>query len=182
MRQPEGELKSTLLCPRRISHSLLMKANGFYGSRGISGRIPEGYTLLEQRFWRDVKRSGRDWKANTTDPGHGVQLHEWARSGWTYHAKGIWVSPSQKEPPILTLFGSTNLNSRSANLDTELAFVMVLPESTNEGETDEGVMNLRRQLAGEVAGLRQFAVPWEGSERRVRLGTKLLVNLVGGML
>ncbi|KLO07327.1 CDP-diacylglycerol-glycerol-3-phosphate 3-phosphatidyltransferase [Schizopora paradoxa] len=158
------------------------KANGFYGSRGISGRIPEGYTFLEQRFWKGVVRSGRDWKSEESGSGHGVQLHEWSRPGWTYHAKGIWVSPHQGEPPILTLFGSTNLNSRSANLDTELAFVMVLPESNSGDASGDDVMLLRRKLADEIAGLRQFAVPWEGAQRRVRAGTKVLVNLVGGML
>jgi CDP-diacylglycerol---glycerol-3-phosphate 3-phosphatidyltransferase len=55
------------------------KANGFYGSSGISGRIPHGYTILEQRFWRGVKEAG---KTNQVD------LREWERKDWTYHAKG----------------------------------------------------------------------------------------------
>ncbi|KAG6840927.1 hypothetical protein C0991_003185 [Blastosporella zonata] len=54
------------------------KANGFFGSKGISGRIPEGYTLLEQRFMSAVKRTGRL---------SGVELTEWEKDGWTYHAK-----------------------------------------------------------------------------------------------
>ncbi|KAH8117096.1 CDP-diacylglycerol-glycerol-3-phosphate 3-phosphatidyltransferase [Phellopilus nigrolimitatus] len=152
-------------------------ANGFLGSSGISGRIPEGYTLLEQRFWRGVQRFHREWRE-----GHGVQLHEWKKDGWTYHAKGLWVSPShdstgEGEAPVLTLFGSTNLNSRSANLDTELAFIMVVPSSE-----DKGVHGLREQLGGEVRGLRKHAIPWRGQERNVRLGTKALVGLVEGML
>jgi CDP-diacylglycerol---glycerol-3-phosphate 3-phosphatidyltransferase len=67
-----------------------MQANGFYGSKGLSGRIPEAYTLLEQRFMRAVNAAGRCW---SPDSG-GVQLIEWERDGWTYHAKG--------EPPSLT--------------------------------------------------------------------------------
>ena len=100
----------------------LKQANGFYRSKGVSGRIPEGYTLLEQRFWRGIIRSNRVWSGQ-----HCVQLHEWVRDGWTYHAKGIWVTPTGDSTsdesgnyPVMTLFGSTNLNSRSANLDTEL--------------------------------------------------------------
>lgn len=61
-----------------------LQANGFYGSKGLSGRIPEGYTLLEQRFWTSVQRAGREWKEGLG----GVQLNEWLREGWTYHAKG----------------------------------------------------------------------------------------------
>ncbi|KAL1664199.1 hypothetical protein GGF50DRAFT_55304 [Schizophyllum commune] len=142
------------------------KANGFYGSSGISGRIPEGYTLFEQRFMRAVRQAGRQT---------GVQLHEWHREGWTYHAKGIWVSPTPTEPPVLTLFGSTNLNSRSAHIDTELSFIMVIP-------SDDALMALRRRLAEEVRDLRAHTGPWQGDKRHVRIGTKAIVGVVGGML
>lgn len=55
------------------------EANGFFGSAGVSRLIPEGYTLLEQRFERDVIAMGRR---------EDVSLAEWKRPGWTYHAKG----------------------------------------------------------------------------------------------
>ncbi|EKM55253.1 uncharacterized protein PHACADRAFT_143344 [Phanerochaete carnosa HHB-10118-sp] len=165
-------LQSDLRC-RIISAS--PKANGFYGSKGVSGRIPEGYTLLEQRFMGAVRRAEREWKHDEIDwdvlRGPGVQLSEWEREGWTYHAKGIWLRPSPVADPSLTLFGSTNLNSRSANLDTELSFVIV----TSSPE-------LRRQLREEVDALRAHVRPWRGEDRRVRLGTKALVAMVGGML
>jgi CDP-diacylglycerol---glycerol-3-phosphate 3-phosphatidyltransferase len=84
---------------------------------------------------------------------------------------GIWLSPSVDTPPILTLFGSTNLNSRSANLDTELSFVMA---TSTDG--------LRQKLQEEIQGLQRWAVPWRGGERKVRCRTKAIVGLVGGML
>jgi len=143
-------------------------ANGFYGSRGLSGRIPDGYTLLEQRFMKAVDAAGRNWSA---DSGKGVQLNEWAREGWTYHAKGIWLSPTSDSAPILTLFGSTNLNSRSSHLDTELSFVMITSSHT-----------LRERLQEEVRALHQWAMPWKGHERRVPLTTKVIADIVGGML
>lgn len=175
----------------------LPKANGFYGSNGVSGRIPEGYTLLEQRFMKAVRGARREWKHEQVNwptlRGPGVQLSEWERPGWTYHAKGeqqcilasrfrfvysventragIWLRPQPDADPCLTLFGSTNLNSRSSNLDTELSFVLVTSSP-----------DLRRQLRAEVDGLREHAHPWEGGARRVRLGTKALVAVVGGML
>ncbi|TDL24882.1 CDP-diacylglycerol-glycerol-3-phosphate 3-phosphatidyltransferase [Rickenella mellea] len=155
------------------------KANGFYGSSGISGRIPEGYTHLEQRFWAGILRSRRAWQTTFSEEGnevgHGVQLSEWYRPGWTYHAKGIWLSPHPKDDPVLTLFGSSNLNSRSAHLDTELGFIMV---ASSDGASD----GLRKKLGDEVKGLRQHAQEWKGGGRRVRWGTKALVGLVGGML
>ncbi|KAI0748459.1 hypothetical protein C8Q80DRAFT_1104426 [Daedaleopsis nitida] len=151
------------------------KANGFYESKGISGRIPEAYTLFERRFMKTVRAVGKEWDSQSSDVLPGVQLHEWEREGWTYHAKGIWVRPSPSSDPVLTLFGSTNLNSRSANLDTELSFVMATTSTA-----------LQKKLAEEVDGLRANAHSWRGESdsgsRRVRLGTRALVGLVGAML
>ena len=64
-----------------------MQANGFYGSRGLSGLIPEGYTLLERRFMRAVHVAGRDADSQNGSA-DAVRLSEWMREGWTYHAKG----------------------------------------------------------------------------------------------
>ncbi|KAH9945777.1 CDP-diacylglycerol-glycerol-3-phosphate 3-phosphatidyltransferase [Epithele typhae] len=151
------------------------KANGFYGSKGISGRIPEAYTLFERRFMAAVRQADLEWPASSSSVFPGVQLHEWERDGWTYHAKGIWVRPTPTEPPALTLFGSTNLNSRSAALDTELSFVLATTSPT-----------LRQRLADEVDHLRAHAHPWRGAQdsdsRRVRPGTRALVAVVGDML
>jgi CDP-diacylglycerol---glycerol-3-phosphate 3-phosphatidyltransferase len=72
-----------------IELTLFCQANGFYGSAGISGRIPEGYTLLEQRFMKAVAQAGRRWNPSANgSSGRGVQLSEWEKDGWTYHAKG----------------------------------------------------------------------------------------------
>lgn len=85
------------------------------------------------------------------------------------------MRPTPLSAPVLTLFGSTNLNSRSANLDTELSFVLATTSPL-----------LQEKLAEEVDGLRAHAHPWRGEydseSRRVRLGTRALVGLVGGML
>lgn len=121
-----------------------------------------------------------------------VELKEWNRQGWTYHAKGalaafslrveinrrsgafilgIWLSPNPGSLPILTLFGSTNLNSRSAHLDTELSFVMLANSET-----------VQEKLHLELQGLQNFAEDWKGDRRNVRAFTKLLVRLLNGYL
>lgn len=128
--------------------------------------------------------------------GANVSLKEWNREGWTYHAKGwfqkfdladtgsctlqgIWIRPTPSSLPTMTLFGSTNLNSRSSNLDTELSFIMTIPENND----DKAALALRQKLQDEVQGLKGFAVPWRGESRHVRIGTKILVGLgVEGML
>lgn len=122
-----------------------------------------------------------------------VELREWNRHGWTYHAKGvlvallpsvldlnrpsdpsiigIWLSPNPESPPILTLFGSTNLNSRSAHLDTELSFVMLANSAT-----------VQKKLQLELQSLSNFAEDWKGDQRSVRPVTKLLAWLLSGYL
>jgi CDP-diacylglycerol--glycerol-3-phosphate 3-phosphatidyltransferase len=98
---------------------------------------------------------------------------------------GIWLSPDSKSPPILTLFGSTNLNARSAHLDTELSFLMVLPTEVGEGgdpSSSKAVISLRRALAEEIANIRRNTVDWQGWRRKVRKTTKGFVWLLKGML
>ncbi|KAF8343518.1 hypothetical protein F5887DRAFT_918348 [Amanita rubescens] len=167
------------------------KANGFFGSKGISGRIPEGYTYLEQQFVKAVNGANRGWIADPSGGGRGVQLREWEKDDWTYHAKGIWLSPSHGDLPVLTMFGSTNLNSRSAHLDTELSFVMVIPSEPPEQsknpesshlEQSNSLIRLRRQLQLEIDKIREHVAEWKGAQRNVRRLTKAIVHVVKGML
>lgn len=55
---------------------------------------------------------------------------------------------------------------------------MVVPS----GDEVDDVRRLRRKLAEEVSHLWAHAVSWRGGERKVRVGTKAIVGLVGGML
>src|SRR6187551_2832030 len=68
-------------------------------------------------------------------------------SGPDAPAIGIWLSPSSSSPPVLTLFGSTNLNSRSAHIDTELSFMMIIPETETATTADNETSRLSRDLA-----------------------------------
>ncbi|KAI0306678.1 hypothetical protein B0F90DRAFT_1814530 [Multifurca ochricompacta] len=142
------------------------QANGFYGSKGISSRLPEGYTWLEQQFMAAVRAPQSQDKHSRP-----VELKEWNRHGWTYHAKGIWLSPNFQSPPILTLFGSTNLNTRSAHLDTELSFLMLANSVT-----------IQKKLQLELEGLSDFGEDWKGGQRNVRLITRILARLLSGYL
>ncbi len=91
---------------------------------------------------------------------------------------GIWVrfDDAFSSGPTVSLFGSTNLNSRSANLDTELSFLMV----TSSPE-------LSRSLGDEVEGIRKYASSvgqetWDHRDRRVRWTTMGMAKVVSGML
>ncbi|KIY51771.1 hypothetical protein FISHEDRAFT_18639, partial [Fistulina hepatica ATCC 64428] len=131
------------------------QANGFFDSAGLSRLIPEAYTHLEKQFSSAITRFGRDLR---------VRLVEWAKGTWTYHAKGLWLTPRGVGSfPVLTFFGSSNMSMRSMRYDTELSFVM------------SNTMTLRRRLGAEVNGIRMDTSEWKGRSRRVSLLTKLLV-------
>lgn len=90
--------------------------------------------------------------------------------------KGIWIRPSPDADPTVSVFGSTNLNSRSANLDTELSFILHTESS-----------ELQRKLADEVDNIWTHAQKvgdetWKTPERNPPLMTRLIVALVGKML
>ncbi|KAL9101492.1 MAG: hypothetical protein Q9187_009243, partial [Circinaria calcarea] len=172
-------------------------ANGFYGSKGVSGMLPAAYTLLSRRFLRAVAK---------TAPG-GVELREWRRGmvgepgGWTYHAKGLWLTlppppllppsstsntstppssaTSQPPGPSITVIGSSNYTKRSYSLDAEVGAVVVT--------TDEGLM---RRLKQEEQGLLKYSrtvveADLKSGERRVGLGVRIamwIVGVLGGAL
>lgn len=128
-------------------------ANGFYNSSGVSSLLPAAYSHLSLRFLR----AARSVHAR-------ISLREWRRGtvgepdGWTYHAKGLWVtllqspairSAAHHQPgdaetsrlpsvdavsggvgPCATVVGSSNYTKRSYGLDLEAGALVV---SSNEG-------------------------------------------------
>ena len=177
-------------------------ANGFFGSKGISGLLPAAYTHLSLRFLRAAR-------------GRNIQLREWQRGivgqqdGWTYHAKGLWVTlqaDPQREPasstsnttsssdlitdsdgkdpsappgPSVTVIGSSNYTTRSYGLDLEAGAIVVTK--------DEGLM---RKLKREEELLMSYSnlVKEEDLETKERkAGWKVriamwLVKVLGGAL
>lgn len=158
-------------------------ANGFFGSKGVSGMLPDAYTHMAKMFLKKVKTEGLEGS---------VVLKEWKKGmvgqegGWTYHAKGLWVSfpsnstkPDEVEDPSLTVIGSSNYTKRSYELDLEANVVIAT--------TDPG---LRKRLGEEVKWLGEYAKQvdekeFEKPERRVGLSVRVsmwLVRVLGGAL
>ncbi|KAI4146224.1 MAG: hypothetical protein LQ340_006001 [Diploschistes diacapsis] len=169
-------------------------ANGFYGSKGVSGMLPPAYTLLSRRFLKQVRNQAdsavelREWRLGTVGRPH----------GWTYHAKGLWItygspeapdpspgsgSPAEKleacDGPSVTVIGSSNYTSRSYALDTEVGAVIVT--------TDKG---LKARLKAEEENLLRYSKAvtekdLQGGERRVGWHVRVamwIVSAVGGSL
>ena len=152
-------------------------ANGFYGSRGVSGMLPAAYSLLSRRFLDAVAQRGlsdrivlKEWRKGTVnEPG-----------GWTYHAKGLWVTlPGDQAGPSVCIVGSSNYTKRSYNLDLEANAVIVTKDE-----------DLKRRLAAEEMWLQDYAKRVESddfakTDRRVGFHVKIamaIVTLLGGAL
>ncbi|KAF1813267.1 phospholipase D/nuclease [Eremomyces bilateralis CBS 781.70] len=171
-----------LLLRTNPSHATVVAAspwaNGFYGSAGVSGMLPAAYTLLARRFVRAVKAAGR---------GEQVRLKEWRKGtvgekgGWTYHAKGLWVTMAGEKArgPSMTLVGSSNYTKRSHQLDLEANALIVTRDAA-----------LMKRLGEEETWLQDHAKvveegEFERTERRVGLHVRiamLLVSALGGAL
>ena len=152
-------------------------ANGFFGSKGISGMLPAAYSHLSLNFLRAAR-------------GKNIQLQEWRRGtvgqegGWTYHAKGLWVTLPGKENaaaagPNATVIGSSNYTTRSYGLDLEVGAIVVT--------SDEGLM---RKYKREEEMLLQHArqvgeQELAGKERKASWKVRIamwIVRVVGGSL
>ena len=171
------------------------EANGFYGSKGLSSRIPAAYTFLEKEFYKQVvakslhepfKPDGGSSIFDSTDPvSQGslapVELREWSKYGWTYHQKGIWISlPSQNNQalqPSTTLIGSSNFGSRSEKLDLECTLLMTTKATPLKAVLAEEVLEMR-ECARELMNSKTFDSP----ERKVDIVTRFLTKLVKYML
>lgn len=161
-------------------------ANGFYGSKGVSGMLPAAYTLLSRRFLREVsERKKQD----------AIQLKEWRHGtvgepgAMTYHAKGLWITlPPRNGPggqltpeagPSVAVIGSSNYTKRSYSLDLEIGALLLTGDEA-----------LKRKLHAETKWLQEDATVTTQDdlakvERRVGLKVRLslwLVEALGGAL
>lgn len=156
------------------------EANGFYGSKGISRLIPKAYTYLERQFWEQVVQRGLHKplpNQGSEDSTPRIELREWRKYGWTYHQKGVWITPPGSSMPTTTLIGSSNYGARSEKFDVECSLLMT---------TDS--IALRRLLETEVEDMRDDArdvmdmKAFDAPDRKVDLVTRLLTRLVRYML
>ncbi|KAG0172921.1 CDP-diacylglycerol--glycerol-3-phosphate 3-phosphatidyltransferase [Apophysomyces sp. BC1034] len=143
------------------------EANGFFNSKGISGYLPSAYTYIERQFFRQVKR---EKKQNT------ITIEEYARPGWTYHAKGLWVCRAEEKLPCLTMVGSPNFGHRSSKRDLEAQAIVI---TENRG--------LQKALYKEVDRLHQYSQPvsdktFEKLDRRVPYGVRVATTIIKTML
>ncbi|XP_011498191.1 PREDICTED: CDP-diacylglycerol--glycerol-3-phosphate 3-phosphatidyltransferase, mitochondrial [Ceratosolen solmsi marchali] len=100
-------------CHLLIAHP---RANGFFGAKGIASGIPAAYTTIEESFFKMCEKFSQSER---------VQLWEFLKHGWTYHAKGLWYSLPGDQKPCFTLIGSSNFGYRSVDRDLETQIALL---------------------------------------------------------
>eukprot|EP00056_Hartaetosiga_gracilis_P018185 m.9949 g.9949 ORF g.9949 m.9949 type:complete len:426 (-) comp6469_c0_seq2:92-1369(-) len=139
-------------------------ANGFLGAKGVKGHIPFGYSHFLMKFLKDLPEE-RD-----------VDVCEYDRAGWTFHAKGVWVRNNRNEPPFATIVGSSNFNHRSAERDLEAQALIVTSDKS-----------LQYQLEQEVQGIKKFShevheQDLSREDRKPTTGQRVAAELISSFL
>lgn len=139
------------------------EVNGFFGAKGVAGAIPAAYIHIARQFYNQVCQLGQQDR---------VHLHEYHRSQWTFHAKGLWYYLQGQDRPCLTLIGSPNFGYRSVHRDLEAQIAIV---TENKG--------LQSQLQEEQEMLYQRSTEvsdstFERPDRHVKLWVKLVTPLI----
>lgn len=126
------------------------KANSFYKSSGVSYYVPEAYLLFAKRFLEKVYKAGKSSL---------VTVYEWQNGivnttgGWSYHAKGLWITVPDEDCPSITCVGSSNYTKRAYSLDLETNAVII----TKDPE-------LKQQMRDEISNLMTYAKKLELSD------------------
>ncbi|XP_040032951.2 CDP-diacylglycerol--glycerol-3-phosphate 3-phosphatidyltransferase, mitochondrial isoform X1 [Gasterosteus aculeatus] len=139
------------------------EVNGFFGAKGVAGAIPAAYTLIARQFYGQVCRQGQQER---------VHLHEYHRSQWTFHAKGLWYYLQGQDRPCLTLIGSPNFGYRSVHRDLEAQIAIVTGNEELQGRLQEEQQTLY-QRSSEVS-----VATFERPDRHVKLWVKLVTPLI----
>lgn len=152
-------------------------ANGFFESKGMSGNIPDAYLYLANKFLKKVKKAGKE---------NVISLREWQRgivnkpNGWSYHAKGIWISEklnNEMTLPIATVIGSSNYTRRAYSLDLESNAIIVTKDKDLQQKMQHEIDNIL-QYTKEVK-LEDFK---NDAHRQVDTRVKLAAAVLGKRL
>ncbi|CAJ1080015.1 CDP-diacylglycerol--glycerol-3-phosphate 3-phosphatidyltransferase%2C mitochondrial [Xyrichtys novacula] len=139
------------------------EVNGFFGAKGVAGAIPAAYIHIARQFYNQVCRLGQQER---------IHLHEYHRSQWTFHAKGLWYYLQGQDRPCLTLIGSPNFGYRSVHRDLEAQIAIVTDNEELQSQLQEEQEMLYRR-SSEVSDS-----TFERPDRHVKLWVKLVTPLI----
>ncbi|XP_073092115.1 CDP-diacylglycerol--glycerol-3-phosphate 3-phosphatidyltransferase, mitochondrial isoform X2 [Manis javanica] len=155
-----------LVLGTRAEYQILLaspEVNGFFGAKGVAGAIPAAYVHIERQFYSEVCSLGQQER---------IQLQEYWRRGWTFHAKGLWLYLAGSSVPCLTLIGSPNFGYRSVHRDLEAQIAIVTESRALQQELHQEQEQL--YLRSGVVSSATFEQP----SRQVKLWVKMVTPLI----
>uniref|UniRef100_A0A2K6FQ28 CDP-diacylglycerol--glycerol-3-phosphate 3-phosphatidyltransferase n=1 Tax=Propithecus coquereli TaxID=379532 RepID=A0A2K6FQ28_PROCO len=155
-----------LVLGTRAEYQILLaspEVNGFFGAKGVAGAIPAAYVHIERQFYSEVCSLGQQER---------VQLQEYWRRGWTFHAKGLWLYLAGSSLPCLTLIGSPNFGYRSVHRDLEAQIAIVTENRALQQQLHQEQEQL--YLRSGVVSSATFEEP----SRQVKLWVKIVTPLI----
>lgn len=144
------------------------EANSFYLSKGISGLLPDAYVYSCEKFMNEANSSA-------------VKVLEWQNgvvntpNGWSYHAKGLWVTPPGEDTPAMTVIGSSNYTRRAYSHDLECNALIITKDDTLRQQMKDEVDNLKKHTS-------ELTMDDFKERRRVSPFTKVVANIVSPLL
>lgn len=170
----DSSLQQKLFCttPSDFAHVITAspKANGFYKAPGLPGQLPGAYSLLAQQFLENTINSRVESK---------IKMLEWEHvkpQRWTYHAKGLWISPPHSALPCMTVVGSSNYTRRSYCHDIESNVVIVTRDHSLQNQFQTEVDNLKKHCH------EMTIKDYNDEERKPNWFQKLFVKYMGDRL
>uniref|UniRef100_A0A8C6FZT2 CDP-diacylglycerol--glycerol-3-phosphate 3-phosphatidyltransferase n=1 Tax=Moschus moschiferus TaxID=68415 RepID=A0A8C6FZT2_MOSMO len=155
-----------LVLGTRAEYQILLaspEVNGFFGAKGVAGAIPAAYVHIERQFYSEVCSLGQQER---------VQLQEYWRRDWTFHAKGLWLYLAGSSLPCLTLIGSPNFGYRSVHRDLEAQIAIVTESRALQQQFHQEQEQLYHR-AGVVS-----SATFEQPSRQVKLWVKMVTPLI----
>lgn len=172
------------------------KANSFYKSPGVSYYLPQAYLLFAKQFLQKVRDLGKSAL---------ITVYEWQKGivntpgGWSYHAKGLWITAPGEDEPSITVIGSSNYTKRAYSCDLESNAIIItkdkdlkmkmkheidnLMENVHELKLEDFSPKLESQVNGnaetESVDEPKYSVE---EDRKISYGVHLAVKLLGGRL
>lgn len=166
------EFKEKLLKTKPNTHASIItaspEANGFYKSAGVSGLLPGAYSLLAKEFLQAAHDSPSLYGGKTNR----LKFYEWQNgvvnepNGWSYHAKGIWISQPGESEPFMSVIGSSNYTRRAYSHDLEANVLLVTSDSKLKSQLGKEVENLKTHT--KEMELKDYDVPERQPDWRQR--------------
>lgn len=175
----EPEIKQRLLKSTSRSGEVITaspKANSFFKSSWPSKYIPPAYLYLCEKFLKDVNKLGKQDQIKVKEWENGVVN---TPKGWSYHAKGLWITNPDETVPLITVVGSSNYTKRSYSLDLETNVVLVTKDPELKKKMQSEIDNINRHTR--TLSLTDFTEN-KDPDRHISLGVKFLAGVFGNRL